>query len=583
MKKLVAIIISCIALAIGSSSCEDMMGNYLDKAPGIDVTEDTVFSSTAHAERFLATVYRYAVHSNLPYFTEGWADPTNYDGTLSSGASDESETCAAWYSTQKWNSGSLTPDDIQDKRYPFRWVALRQIAIMIERIHDVPDISNTYANQIIAEMKTLRALNYLELMNWYGGVPIIDRRIDLGEDLKIPRASLQEVVNFILKDCQDAIDAPEFPEDQTGAQKGRVGKGVALAIKAKTLLYAASPLFNTETPYMSLGVNNNLICLGSSNHELWKQAADAAKAVLDWAAANGHHLITDQGVDKNYRYSWEVYDNPEIIFAEKAHGEIGTWDWPWSAISPPNIYPGNRGQSGISPTLNFVKKYEKRDGTDQYWNPDGGTDLQAKMGELDYRFSQTIAYNKSIWNEEKGEMQIWEGGRDANTCYGGFWLHKHFPAKINNTQVKLAPNSTLFQLNEFYLSYAEALNEYHNGPTSEAYAAVKAIRDRSGQPAYPAGLDYESFKKRIHRERDIELAFDNHRLWDIMRWKVAETEGVMQGDMWGIKVYKIDGNDSEFRYEPYVFEKRSFHKKMYLNPFPTSEINKGYLVQNPGY
>ena len=71
MKKLVAIIISCIALAIGSSSCEDMMGSYLDKAPGIDVTEDTVFSSTAHAERFLATVYRYAVHSNLPYFTEG--------------------------------------------------------------------------------------------------------------------------------------------------------------------------------------------------------------------------------------------------------------------------------------------------------------------------------------------------------------------------------------------------------------------------------------------------------------------------------------------------------------------------------
>lgn len=120
----------------------------------------------------------------------------------------------------KWNSGSLTPDDIQDKRYPFRWVALRQIAIMIERIHDVPDISNTYANQIIAEMKTLRALNYLEMMKWYGGVPIIDRRIDLGEDLKIPRASLQEVVNFILKDCQDAIDAPEFPEDRPVPRKG---------------------------------------------------------------------------------------------------------------------------------------------------------------------------------------------------------------------------------------------------------------------------------------------------------------------------------------------------------------------------
>ena len=114
-------------------------------------------------------------------------------------------------------------------------------------------------------MKTLRALNYLEMMKRYGGVPIIDRRIDLGEDLKIPRASLQEVVNFILKDCQDAIDAPELPEDQTGALKGRVSKGVALAIKAKTLLYAASPLFNTDTPHLSLGANNNLICLGGYN------------------------------------------------------------------------------------------------------------------------------------------------------------------------------------------------------------------------------------------------------------------------------------------------------------------------------
>ena len=336
-------------------------------------------------------------------------------------------------------------------------------------------------------------------------------------------------------------------------------------------------------------------------------------------SANGHQLITDQGESNNYRYAWEVYDNPEIIFAEKAHGEIGTWDWPWSAISPPNIYPGNRGQSGITPTLNFVKKYEKRTGEDQYWDPDGGSDLQAKMGELDYRFSQTIAYNKSIWNEEKGEMQIWEGGRDANTCHGGFWLHKHFPAKINNTQSKLAPNSTLFQLNEFYLSYAEALNEYYNGPTPEAYAAVKTIRDRSGQPPYPSGLDYEGFKKRIHRERDIELAFDNHRLWDIMRWKEGK---LFENDLLGIYVpgpgtYDLDkdGTDDVCFYvgtkpagnvplyleigeqirlsngeSGYIICHSLITKKWnedrdYLYPVPISErtLSNGVITQNPGW
>lgn len=581
MKKLIAVIFSSLIFSMHFSSCEEIMGGYLDKAPGIDVTEDSIFSSVVNVDRFLATIYRYSVHSNLPYFTETWKDPSNYDETLSSGASDESETCAAWYSTQKWNSGSLTPDDIQDKRYDFRWVALRQIAIMIERVNEVPDISTSYANQIVSEMRTLRALNYLEMMKRYGGVPIIDHRINLDEDLKISRSSLKDVLDFIIEDCDFAINCSDFPDDQVGIMKGRVTRGVALSIKAKALLYAASPLFNTDTPYMTLGANNDLICLGEYNHELWKQAADASLAVLKWAESTGHHLITDKGVDNNYRYSWEVYDNPEIIFAEKAHGETGTWDWPWSAISPPNIYPGNRGQSGISPTLNFVKKYEKRDGKDQYWNPNGGDNLQALMGELDRRFAQTIAYNKSIWNDEKGEVQIWEGGRDASTCFGGFWLHKHFPSKINNSQPRLIPNSTLFQLNEFYLSYAEALNEYNHGPNDEAYNAINAIRARSGQPEL-VNLDYKTFKQRVHRERDVELAFDNHRLWDIMRWKVAEEEGVMQGNMWGIKISKIDGSD-EFRYKPYVFEQRHFHKRMYLNPFPTYEINKGYLIQNPGY
>ena len=88
---------------------------------------------------------------------------------------------------------------------------------------------------------------------------------------------------------------------------------------------------------------------------------------------------------------------------------------------------------------------------------------------------------------------------------------------------------------------------------------------------------------RFRRNDRIELAFDNHRFWDIRRWMIAEEEGVMQGNMWGIQVSRIEGNDSEYHYEPYVFETRNWNRRGYLHPFSTAEINKGYLVQNPGY
>lgn len=574
----------CFAVLItaGISSCESFMGDYLDKAPGVDVTEDTIFSSVVQAETFLSSIYQYGIHSNLPYFnpSSGSVLPNN-DETLSSGGTDESETCAAWYRTQKWNSASVSADNTDDPRFETRFIAIRKVTVLLDRIDGVPGITTNYADQLKGEVKFIRALNYFEMLKRYGGVPIIDHRIQLDENLKIQRNSVKEVIDFIIKDCDEAL--PYLPDNQIGNLKGRVHKGAVLALKAKTLLYAASPLFNTATPYMNLGDNNDLICYGDYDADRWKLAAEAAKVTLDWAASFGCELIDDQGVDKNYRYSWEKYDNKEIIFAEKSQRVRGKWTWPWSAISPPTIYMGNSGQNGISPILNFVKKYEKKDGTTQYWNPNGGDDLQAKMQELDRRFSQTIAYNMSAWNSEHPQIEIFQGGKHVSTCYGGFWLHKHYPEAISSIVYELIPNSTLFQLNEIYLNYAEAMNEAYGADNDNGYGltarqAIDIVRARSGQPNV---LDAD-LKQRIRNERDIELAFDNHRFWDIRRWMIAENDGVMNGDMYGIKIYKIS-NSNEYRYEPYVFERRTFLRRMYLHPFPTNEINKGYLVQNPGY
>jgi len=577
----IILIIFCGIISSSFTSCESLMGDFLDKAPGVDVTEDTIFSSKVEAETFLTSIYHYGIHSNLGY---GPSDQiVNHDPTLSSGASDESETCAAWYVTQSWNTASVSPDNTEDFRFPTRFIAIRKVTVLLDRIDGVSDatFSQAYKNQLKAEAKFIRALNYFEMFKRYGGVPIIDHRIQLNENLNIQRSSVEATVNFIVKDCDEAI--PDLPINQTGILKGRVTKGAALALKSKALLYAASPLFNTATPYLDFGSNNNLICYGNYDVERWKKAAAAAKDVLDWAPLAGCDLINDKGVDKNYKYSWEVYDNKEIILAEKSKASLGSYTWPWSAISPPTIYNGNAGQNGISPILNFVKKYEKKDGTPQTWDPVGGKDLQAKMGELDYRFAQTIAYNMSSWNTQFPQVQIYEGGNQVKTCFGGFWLHKLYPDKISKTVWTLVPNSTLFQLNEIYLNYAEAMNEAYgpdadNGYGLTARQAVNIIRSRSGQPPITDG----DIKERIRNERAIELAFDNHRFWDIRRWMIAEQDGVMQGDMHGIKIYKI-ANSTEFRYEVYVFEKRTFLRKMYLHPFGTTEINKGYLIQNPGY
>ena len=584
MKNAAIVIVTSIML-LTIVSCEDMMGDFLEKAPGVDVTEDTIFSSRSQVEMFLASIYEYGVHSNLGLGSPDNGAPAiaNSAGTIDAGATDEAEACANWYDPQKWNNASVSPDNTDDPRFSHRFTAIRKVTVMLDRVDEVPDITKEYANQLKAESKFIRALNYFEMFKRYGGVPIIDHRLQLDENLKIPRSSVEDVVNFIVKDCDEAI--PDLPVNQLGALRGRATRGAALALKARTLLYAASDLFNTDKPYLDFGTNNKLICYGNKDKERWKLAADAAKKVLDWAKEANCYLITDQGLDGNYKYSWQTYDNSEIIFAEKSSDAMGKYTWPWSAISPPTVYPVNSVYSVLTVTLNLVSKYEDRLGNKVDWN--GGNDLQAKMASLDYRFSQTVVGNLMRWNSEFPKLQLWQDsgngpGADVNTCYGGFWLHKLYPEEISESVWRKVPNSTLYQLNEAYLNYAEALNEYNEGPTQEAYDAINTIRKRSGQPDLPTGLGYLEFRAKVRNERAIELAFDGHRFYDIRRWMIAEKEGVMQGGMLGIKIYQIP-ESTEYRYEPYVFETRSFSRRMYLHPFGTGEISKGYLIQNPGY
>jgi hypothetical protein len=507
-----------------------------------------------------------------------------------SASCDEAKMPIGWYWSNTWNMGGITVGSAsqEDINWPVRFNALRYCYIMMDRIKKVPDVDADYAALIKGEMQWLIADNYFEMVKRYGGVPIVRKYYQVGDNFKIPRASLQETFDFIIANLDSA--AAVLPDAWPTNWKGRITKGAALALKAKALLYAASPLFNTDTPYLSMAdpANNNLICFGNYDANRWKAAADAAKATIDWAPQGGVALVTNAiggGPTKNYKYAWEVLDNPEIIIAEKFNGlnglnKTGSSSMPWATIMPNPM----GGWTGVCPTQTFIEKfYDKTDGTPQTWS-DNGTDLNQKYAQLDPRFAQTIGYNGCKWNNSTTLETFLPDGKHKNYCVTGYWMKKFIPDAETSAGVKTPVSWPYLRLNEMYLIYAEALNEFSAAPPQEAYDAVNTIRTRSGMPALPAGLTQDQFRQRVRKEWGVEFAFEDHRFWDIKRWMIAEDPGVMQGPITVLTVNKFGtGTPQQFQYTRTVLENRVWKRFTYLNPFRIAEVNKGYIIQNPGY
>lgn len=588
--------------------------NYLDKPPGVDIDEDVIFSARIEAEKFVATMYQLGMPSAYPLrandinlgngnFIPGTAGSNFNMNSSLTGRTDEAEESESFSVAQDWNTASVTPQNIVtrggDYRYFLRWQAIRAANIILERINDVPDGDQEYKDMVTGEALFIRAINNFEMLKYYGGFPIVTKKIITFEDSKIARSTFEECVNAILQDCDEAL--AKLPVDQPANFKGRAHKGAALALKARTLLYAASPLFNTATPPSSFGnaEDDKLICYGNADMNRWKLAADAAKAVLDWAQGAGYGLIDisenripvitpGQVVNGNYRTAWQQNDNIETILANKVYGNAkGSGSFPWQFFLPRSNYVANAGGNWTPPsvTFNFIRKYEKRDGTPQTWDLAGGNDLLEKYSELDPRFHQTVCYVGARLHANVTRIQIWEGSTSNKvTCRGGAWLLKFIPDAL--PAAPQIPHNPIFRINEVLLSYAEALNEFNALPPAEAYDAVNQIRTRSGMPDLPSGLSKEQFRERVRNERDIELAFEDHRLNDIRRWVIADQDGVMSGNMWGLEINRLNNASpfpTAFSYLPFVFETRTFQSRMYLYPYDNNEVLKGNLKQNPGW
>lgn len=557
------------------------------------VNIDTVFSARTKAEPFLWEAYRRIIPSGFPL--NGNSGPMHR--SIRAAITDECDYSIGWSSATEINIAGYVANNsrLMEIDYNATYSGIRRAFIFMENVDRVPDIPDNEKNQMKQECNILVALSYHKLIRSFGGVPLIKNSLSASEDLSsITRASFEDCVNYIVELCDMAINNPLTVDQYPTAWRGRVTRGVAHAIKARTLLYAASPLYNsTEAPPTSYGDQNDLlISYLNYDKERWKEAIDANKALLDWAAGAGKvSLINTGNPYEDFSIATSKEDNAEIILANKTigNGSNGSDGFTRYYMSHTNIMEFNKGNAIL---FSGLTKFYKNDGTEQTWPQLNESELFSeyitKMHEMEPRWLATawifgespmMCPNQYTWNfkalpgTKTGELHGCAGLLKFCYDYQGE-SYKEFP---------------VFRLAEFYLNYAEALNEYYPAPPQEAYDALNTIRTRAGLPAISTSDSRynttDKFRDLVHRERFIELFAEDQRIYDTRRWRIAHISGVIGGPMVTFELEPDNpSNPTTYSsYTPKVFEQRIWMNKLYFHPFPQGEVDKGNLLQNPGY
>lgn len=573
-------------LIIGLSGCKK---SFLGKPQGSDTNVDSIFSTSQKSQAAIALAYSQSLAAGITLID--YDNNRTYgmtSGTISHISGEINEVKFNWEDGWIIQRSGMTADDgsgkaRSDDGYNFNFKCLRQNYLVLENIDKVKDMSSTEKAQVKAEMKALVAYRYGEMFKRYGGVPLVTKSLTVADTIKIPRATIQQTLDFIVRLCDEA--AAVLPDSYPDNWKGRATKGVALAIKAEALIYAARPLYNSATPYMSLGVNNNVICLGTIDPTRWQKAADASKAVLDWAAANGYHLINTGDPFNDYGTAVATPNNVEVLWAYK--NQYGTYGGNGDYYDP-------HGQSGGANGMSFyqISQYYKADGTNQVWagtTPVPYSEYSTKIQEMEPRYKVSAMgagidawnnANSSYWNSTTvSNASNWDGRGGTEACgrRTKFWYHAgtrtwfEFP---------------VYRVAEFYLNMAEAYNEL--GQSTTALINLNVIRSRAGLPNITE-TNQTLLRQIIQREWAVEFYEEGHRLYDVKHWKLADIgNGIIGGTKYSFIFTYANSSyalvAADYRtYATKVVYTGFWTSSQFLSPIPTTEINKGYLIQNPGY
>jgi len=552
--------IIAVIFLLGISGCQK---GFLDTKIDTYATPATIITDRG-------TLYTFAdeFYTSLPY---GF---NTLDGNLFATASDEAQQTMSGGSALNFNQGVLSPTITPDLKYKSLYEGIRAAnfyltysqgwrAFLGLNRDTVSDVTNYNKDLLFipwfrAEAHIARAYYYFELSKRYGGVPLITQTLNQSTTSTIAKSSYDSITNFIVSEIDNYKDSLQlnWKTSAYADQDGRFSKGVALALKSRVLLYAASTLHNPLNDITK-----------------WQRAAAAARDVIATAGLN-YSLYT--GGYGNYFIGSNSLGNNETIFAIRQPANNGT-----ESANYPIATPG--GNSGMAPSHNLVADYEYIATPDPV-NP---------YANRDPRLSASIVTNGSSWNGRTIDESL--GGSDdmtkANTSKTGYYLKKFLTDNLNLVNGGTAQhNWVLFRYAEILLNYAEAMNEAYGpdvaptGFTLTARQALKIVRDRASTSLPLITTTVASdFYTAVKHERRIELAFEDHRYWDLLRWKDAET--VLKQSIQGVTVTKNPNGTFNYSVVNSVATRSFNAPAMYYYPFPQSEIVNahGVLIQNPGY
>lgn len=556
--------------------------NFLDYAEQSFYDDsEMIFTNFDRTRQFLADIY-----SRLP------DDYNSVGEAMRSAASDEAEFVIQTSAIHEFNNGQWSPSNSLDNNWANFYSGIRSVNFFLENIegrtYDEYRYNPSYDREMERfkkfkfEARFLRSFFYFELAKRYGDIPMPNEVInDVDKINNIEKTDFEEVIAFIVEECDAIRDSlPVNWNDVEFQETGRVTRGAVQALKVRALLYAASPLHNP-----------------GGEKAKWEAAAIAANEFLtnpDFSYSFDPEYYNSNNMGRG---SFNNRNSRELIF-ERRQGNSNNFE----KANFPKGFDGANGNA-TTPSQNLVDSYQTTDGYDVIldgngnWTAPGSTvfDQENPYDNRDPRLLQTILVNGKNW---KGTtVETFNGGAHgfplADVTPTGYYLKKYVRQDIDIAGSNAAPKEhvwVIFRLSEIYLSLAEAMNEAY-GPTvapdgfiMDALTALNVVRTRAavGMPPVLNATTTE-LRSLIIRERRVELAFEDHRFWDIRRWRLHDEEnpnGVTE-DIFGVV---ITNNDGSYNYTEKLVRDRIWDDKMYLYPIPYNEIKLNpKLTQNPGW
>ncbi|MBO9151755.1 RagB/SusD family nutrient uptake outer membrane protein [Chitinophaga sp. GCM10012297] len=549
MKKNHFLLILAVAGALHTSCKRTLEAEPMDK-----LTEDLVFDQIdVNADN--AKAFLYGTYGLLPAYGN------RLGSAVLDAATDDAMASTDGDRSGDFRRGWISPFNVQDNAWNNNYKGIRMTNMFLSKIDNVPT-TDELKKEWKAEARFLRAFFYFELMKRWGGVPVVgDVVFKFTDNISLPRNTLEETKNYIVSEL-DAIKDDLVPASLNDADLGRANKGAALALKARVLLYWASPLYNP-----------------AGNTQRWADAADAAKDVVG---------LNVYGLPADYLSVFISGKTSEMIFAkmlapnqtvEQANGPIGYLN-------------AAAGKGQTSPSQNLVDAFLTLDGK-PITDATSGYDPAEPYKNRDPRLDATVLYNGKKWLNRS--VETFEGGLDKPggiliQTKTGYYMRK-LMGKFESTSAyaNVTRHWVLFRYAEILLSIAEARNE-ESGPAQEVYDHLILVRKRAGIKAGADGLyglpelatvTKAELRAIIQNERRIEMAFEEQRFWDIRRWKIAEA--VMNQPLRGMRIEKQA--DGSFTYTAFNASTSVFDaSRMYWYPVPNNEMQtNSRMVQNPGW